>query len=142
MNRRDQTGADAGEFEIHDDTELLFRQIIEWMVVDGVVLSTVFGPSPHDRGKPSYSRSSIVTARGAQNWHNAHARSRSREVWAVSVGEALHHELRAIDDSKVQKTGEIQAPGHCFLDFRELTRNQIKERRFRLYITARRRGAV
>ncbi|WP_187977386.1 hypothetical protein [Mycetocola sp. JXN-3] len=46
MNRRDQTGADAGELEIHDDTELLFRQIIEWMVVDGVVLSTVFGPYP------------------------------------------------------------------------------------------------
>ncbi|RLP83913.1 hypothetical protein D9V34_03655 [Mycetocola lacteus] len=53
MNRRDQTDTDAGEFEIHDAAELLFRQIVEWMVVDGVVLSTVFGPSPHDQGKPS-----------------------------------------------------------------------------------------
>ncbi len=56
-----------GEQLMSDEAELAFRQMAPHMFEDGGRISTaVFGPSTSDHGKPSYSRSSVVTAQQAR----------------------------------------------------------------------------
>lgn len=136
---------EAGESLIDDREELLYRQILEWMVPDGAILTHVFGPSTADQGKPSYSRSSVVSAQDARDWHNepGNGSSKSTGVWAVSVDEVFEAETFAIDDSAAPlKDGRTRAPGHCYIDYRQMTKADIKSVRFLLYQRAMARGEI
>lgn len=107
---------------IAEPSELLYRQITQHMVsADGRVGSAAFAPSTADHGKPSFSRSSVVSPQEARDWHSRNARSRSLGVRAVSISEVAQAERVAIDDSQSpQQEGQSRAPGHCFIDFRGL----------------------
>ena len=130
------------EVELISSDELLWRQVVPstWNEDEGQPHSHAFGPKTSDEGKPSYSRSSKVDAKKAFEWHNANARSQSQGVWACSSEEVISSKLRAIDDSEVEIDTEVVAPGHCYVDFRELTRGEIKTRRNQLWLYAMDRG--
>jgi hypothetical protein len=65
-----------------------------------------------------------VTAQESRDWHQNYARSASIGVWAVSVAEVAEADLRAVDDSDVPLPDGApeRAPGHCYVDFRGLSR--------------------
>lgn len=130
------------EVELDSSPELLWRQVVPstWNEDEGQPHSHAFGPKTSDEGKPSYSRSSKIDAEEAYEWHNVNARSQSQGVWACSSEEVIASQLRAVDDSEVEIDTEAIAPGHCYIDFRELPRKEIKERRNRLWLYATDRG--
>lgn len=133
-----------GEIEISPQTisnpdELLYRQVTPslWVKENGRPVSHAFGPQSADRGKPSYSRGSRVSAREAYDWHNENARSASHGVWACSVAEVYVAGLCAVDDSA---TNTNAAPGHCYVDFRGLSKSEERNMRSILYRFAIARG--
>jgi len=123
--------------------ELLLRQITPhiWVNDHGIPASHAFGPSTADQGMPSYSRDSKVTPKEAFDWHNAHARSKSVGTWACSLGEVHQAGAEAIDDSGVA-VGRPVAPGHCYVDFRGLSKQERKDLRSQLLRFALNRGIV
>lgn len=133
-----------GEQLMADAEELVYRQITPKMYADdGRIASHVFGPSTSDNGKPSYSRSSVVTAQEARDWHTANANTPSDGVWAVSVGEVIEAQRYVVDDSNAPLPADgVRAPGHCFVDFRGLSRNQKKDLRGKLLMHALNRGEI
>jgi hypothetical protein len=124
--------------------ELTFRQIAPHMLVDdGKVATVAFGPNSSDNNMPSYSRSSIVTAQEARDWHTENASSPSQGVFGVTVGEVVAAGRHVIDDSACPvEDGHLRAPGHCFVDFRQLSRLERKELRARLFMSAMARGEI
>lgn len=135
---------EVGEIEIKGDSaELLYRQITPhiWVSDDGVPANHAFGPLPIDKGKPSYSRESKTEPQTSFEWHNDNANSPSHGVWACSVEEVNQASLAAIDDSGVT-VNPPQAPGHCYVDFRGLSRGERKDRRSILLRAALARGLV
>jgi hypothetical protein len=123
--------------------ELLYRQITKHLLDDeGRVATHAFtGPSAEE--KPSYGRSSIVTAQDARDWHTEHAKSPSLSVHAVTVSEVIAAGRWVIDDSKSPlELGKTRAPGHCFVDVRKLDRQALKDLRAELWQAAMRRGEI
>lgn len=135
---------DEGEAFLENASELIFRQITRHSLSkDGRVGTHAFGHADSDRGKPSYSRCSVVSAQEARDWHNANARSPSLAVWALAIEEVYAERLWAIDDSAVPvEAGRVRAPGHCYVDYRHLSRGEVKSIRARLYFAAERRGEI
>lgn len=133
-----------GEQLISEPDEMNFRQITPHLLIDGhKVASHAFGPSKADAGRPSYSRSSIVTAQEARDWHSTNARKPSEAVYAVSVEEVVQSGSVVIDDSEcTPPEGEKNAPGHCFVDFQRLTKPEEKALRAKLYMRAMKRGEI
>lgn len=132
-----------GEALTTEREELIYRQIVEWMVSTGEIGTHVFGPATSDHGMPSYSRSSVVTAQQSRDWHHQNVESRSTGVWALSVDEVLELELLVIDDSKAPlAAGEKRAPGHCFVDYRGMAKADVKAVRYKLYLKAIARGEI
>lgn len=127
-----------GETQIAAGPELLFRQVTDhqWDAQRDQPSSRAFAPAPIDHGKPSFSRGSLTTPQASRDWHQEHARSRSRGVWACSVAETEGVGLRAVDDSKTPfAEGEVRAPGHAYVDFRHVEKPE--ERRVRSLLLAR-----
>ncbi|TWX34995.1 hypothetical protein ES689_14225 [Frigoribacterium sp. ACAM 257] len=133
-----------GEQLMSDAEEIAYRQITPRMFIDnGQIASTAFGPNSSDNNMPSYSRSTLVSPQEARDWHNEYATSASQGVWGVTVGEVIASHSYVVDDSaSPQEQGEIRAPGHCFVDFRGLTRAQRKELRAQLLLHALERGEI
>ncbi|GGD76532.1 hypothetical protein [Microbacterium murale] len=133
-----------GEALVEDASELIFRQITKHSLSkDGRVGTHAFGQADSDRGKPSYSRRSVVSAQEARDWHNANARTQSLAVWALALEEVFAERLWAIDDSAAPvEEGKVRAPGHCYVDYRHLSRGEVKSIRARLYFAAERRGEI
>lgn len=133
-----------GEQLMNETEELIYRQIAPHMLVDdGKVASTAFGPNSSDDNMPSYSRSTVVTAQQARDWHTDNAVSPSLGVWGVTVGEVIASGRYAVDDSRCPvPAGGKRAPGHCFIDFRGLAKAQRKELRARLHMHAMERGEI
>lgn len=129
---------------VNDVDEVNYRQITPHLLKDGgEVATSAFGPSNADAGKPSYSRSSIVTAQQARDWHSANARRPSEAVYGVSVEEVVQSGSIVVDDSECPLgEGEKRAPGHCFVDFRGLSKLEEKELRAKLYMHAMERGEI
>lgn len=135
---------DQGETLIDDEGELCYRQITPALYIDGGKVAThAFGPSTADQGKPSYSRSSLVSPQEARDWHSQNASKPSEAVYAVSVQEVVISGTFAIDDSATPlPQGQVRAPGHCFVDFRELSKARIRELRAIIYRYAMARGEL
>lgn len=136
---------DAPDLELHQDesliddpSELALRQIVEWMVSDGSILTHVFGPSTSDQGKPSYTREKSVGAQEARDWHAANGSSKPIGVWAVSVDEVHGAGTHVIDDS----ADTTKAPGHCYVDYRGLAKPDVKSIRYTLWQRAMDRGEI
>lgn len=122
-----------------DPPELLYRQVCAhiWDSQYGKPNLDSFGPQGSDKRKPSFSRSSIVTAQQSRDWHNANARSKSMGVWACSVVEIQEAGTRGIDDSETPLLpGTKRAPGHAFVDYRHMTKPQIREVKAKLLMAA------
>jgi len=132
-----------GEQLISEANELLYRQVTKHML-DGDKLKTeAFGPSTADREMPSYARSSEVTPQAARDWHTQNAASPSLGVWGVTVGEAIESGRHVVDDSlRPLADNQKRSPGHCFIDFRGLSKPQKRELRARLYFFATDRGEL
>ena len=123
--------------------ELIYRQATKHMFDDGKLATTTFGPTTADKGMPSYSRSTVLTAQEARDWHTRNGKSPSLGVWAVTVGEVVESERYVVDDSKAHlMDGETRALGHCFVDYRNLTKQQERELRTKLYFHATERGEL
>lgn len=133
-----------GESFVADENELIYRQITQHMITkDGQIGSHAFGASNADRGMPSYSRSTLVSAQDARNWHTANANSPSLSVWGLTVGEVAEVKRIVVDDSGTPlPDGVLRAPGHCFIDLRNLTTDQIKSIRAVLLRAALQRGEI
>lgn len=132
-----------GESLITDVAEILYRQITEHMKDGDRVASTAFGPMPIDRDMPSFSRGSVVSAQQARDWHTQIAASPSLGVWAVTAGEVMEARRWSIDDSGIPLAeDENRAPGHCYVDYRNLSRPQRKELRVQLWMRAMERGEI
>lgn len=134
-----------GEHLMDNVDELAYRQITPKMYTDeGRIASIAFGPNSADKGKPSYSRSSIVTAQEARDWHTQYAKTPSDGVWAVSVGEVISARRYVVDDSQVPLPADSgpRAPGHCFVDFRGLTKPERSTLRAELLMLALERGEI
>lgn len=123
--------------------ELIYRQMTQHMF-DGDKLKTeAFGPSSADRDMPSYARANMATPQESRDWHSQNANSPSLGVWAVTVGEAIESGRHVVDDSqRPLAEGQKRAPGHCFVDFRRLTKPHKRELRARLYFYANDRGEL
>lgn len=108
--------------------EQLFRQITYPLLgEDGVPAAHAFGPQSADAGKPSYSRSTRVTAQQSRSWHTAHAAKPSLGVWAVTVEEVGQAGTVAIDDSGTPQSGpRSRAPGHCYVEFRHFQKREVR----------------
>lgn len=141
------TGADVdmldGEQLMSDEDELVYRQITQHMLDGERVATTAFGPSTADRDMPSYSRSTVVTPQDSRDWHTQNAKSPSLGVWGLTVGEVIESGRHVVDDSLCPlDDGHKRAPGHCFVDFRNLSKPQKKELRARLHFHATARGEL
>lgn len=143
MNERAYPDIEDCEARIETSDELLYRQIAEhqWNEKERVPSSHAFGPSPADNGRPSFARSSVdgVDEQSSRDWHQKHARSRSISVWATTPIEVASVDLRAVDDSACPSDGET-APGHCYVDYRSLTKAEERTARAVLLLRAVARG--
>lgn len=132
-----------GERLMGDGDELIYRQITAHMMDGKQIATTAFGPMPSDNGMPSYARSRLIQAQGARDWHTRNASSPSLGVWALVVSEVVEAGRYVIDDSATRlQAGEKRAPGHCFVDYRGLSRVEKKTLRGRLWFSAIERGEI
>jgi hypothetical protein len=127
-------GLENGEFRVEGDaSESLFRQVTEpnWDGQRQAPSSLAFGPRTADRGKVSLSRASIVSAQEARDWHTSNAKKPSLGVWHVSVSDVDDHGSRAVDDSAISPGPEEppKAPGHCYADYRHLSKQEERTMR-------------
>lgn len=123
----------ADEELMTDGDENIFRQVTEvnWDDVNGKPGNLAFGPANIDKGKCSHSRESKTTAQESRNWHQENAAKKSMGVWRLTVRDVDNVELRTVDDSAVpRREGQpLPAPGHCYVDFRHLTKSQERNTR-------------
>lgn len=132
-----------GEQLMSDGDELTYRQITKHLMDGETVATTAFGPSSADRGKPSFARRRVVTAQEARDWHTENARNPSLGVWAITVAETIAAGRYTVDDSSAPLAeGERRAPGHCFVDYRGLSKHAERELRSKLYWAAMARGEI
>jgi len=120
---------EAGEFVVKGDgPEDLYRQVTQpnWDGQRQALSSLAFGPRSADAGKLSLSRSSVVSAQEARDWHTANAKNPSLGVWRVTVADVDENDSRAVDDRDVpaKKDDPPKAPGHCYADYRHLSKNE------------------
>jgi len=132
-----------GEELLSTAEEVMFRQVTKHMFDGDKLATTAFGPATADAGMPSFSRSSLVSAQESRDWHTQNARTPSLGVWGVTAGEVIASGRYAVDDSGIPlPAGEKRAPGHCFVDYRGLSKREEREVRGQLYFFAVERGEL
>jgi hypothetical protein len=122
----------AGEIELSDADELLWRQMTRsiWDEDKRQPGLLSCGPQAADHRKPSFSRSTKTTAQESRDWHQQNAASASLAVWSVSVGDVDDASLRAVDNGDAAlEPEEKRAPGHAFVDYRDLSKQEMKDAR-------------
>lgn len=135
---------EAGEAQITDRAEVLWRQITKSLYDEdnrrpGLLAC---GPQAADVRKPSFARKSVSTAQDSRDWHQDHAASSSLGTWSLSVEDVEDAGLRAVDDSqRAPEPGEpARAPGHAYVDYRPLSKQQMKDARAKLLLAMLSRG--
>jgi hypothetical protein len=128
------------EEPVDPSDELLLRQVGRhaWDDVQQTPTEIAFGPQTADVRRPSFSRAD--DAQGARDWHQKNAASPSIAVYGITSAEAAKAGpgLRTIDDSQCDD-GTPKAPDHCYVDYRGLSRPQLREARLYLYMAAMKR---
>lgn len=131
------------ELLMSEEDELMYRQVTKHLMDGDMISTSAFGPSTADRDMPSYSRSKLITPQDSRDWHTNNAKTPSLGVWGITVGEVVESGRYAVDDSQCPlDEGQIRAPGHCFVDFRRLSKQERKELRARLHFHAMVRGEL
>lgn len=137
---------EPGEAVIPPGPALLFRQITahQWDDVNLRPSSASFGPSTVDVFRPSFAlEGPAVDAQSARDWHQDNAKSPSLGVWAVSALEVSGTGLRSVDDTAVPAApGEHRAPGHAYVDYRDLAKKEERDVRKELLLRAIDRGEL
>lgn len=113
------------EVLLTDESEVLYRQLTEPLYDPALKRpsSHAFGPKDADHGKPSFVRSSLVSAQDSRDWHTANAAKPSLAVWGCTVGAVNGEGVRAVDDAATP--GE-KSPGHAYVDYRSLSKPETK----------------
>lgn len=127
------------------EPEVLYRQITQtkWDPDQKRPGTNAFYPQRSDERRPSLGRSSKTTASESFEWHNSHARSQSLSTWACSVAAVHRAGTTPIDDSAVPlQENEVRAPGHAFVDYREMEKSKMKIIAAHLLLDAYERGQV
>jgi hypothetical protein len=122
----------VGELELSDADELLWRQMTRsiWDEDNRQPGLLSCGPQGSDHRKPSFSRSTKTSAQESRDWHQKNAASASLSVWAVSVGDVDAASLRTVDNCDAElEPEEKRAPGHAYVDYRELSKQDMKTAR-------------
>src|SRR5690554_3067878 len=92
--------ADGESLMVDDQEELIYRQVIKYLVDEhGQVATHAFTGPSSGSGKPSYARARAVSAQESRDWHTRNSRSPSLSVWALDVGEVVAAGRVVIDDS-------------------------------------------
>lgn len=141
------TELESCEKLIEASDELLYRQVTKHLWDDTTRLPSkaAFGPATSDAGRPSFARSSVndVGEQSSRDWHQRNARSPSVGVWATSTSEVEEAKLAAIDDAACPvPEGANIAPGHCYVDYRDLQPREIRDARAILLLRAIQRGEL
>lgn len=137
-----------GENLVAEPDELIYRQITKHLLdPSGAIATHAYTGEKSSGGRPSYARSSIVTAQDSRDWHSRHARRTGREqslaVRALSVGEVITARRYIVDDSGAPlPEGEERAPGHCYVNAVGLDRAALKSLRASLWTAANQRGEI
>lgn len=124
---------------IDDIEEVLNRQVPPglWNTADGEPMWTAFGPQSPDAGLMSTLRGH-VTPEEAYRRHTEVHKLRSMGTWGVLVGDARDNGLPCLDDG-----GRPGVPAdHASVDFRRLTKKEIREARFDLHARSLERGPL
>ncbi|MCP2038342.1 hypothetical protein [Chryseobacterium sp. HSC-36S06] len=121
-----------------EDSTLLHRQIHPSFIV-GKQISTqvfeissqVFLPTPKDEGKLSVYNDDKFTAQ--ESFEHFTKNFDSAGTVSVSVEECSNEDLKSVENND-------PFDGHCYIDFGELPKNQIKKKAQRLKAHAMKRG--
>ena len=120
------------EVELGDDEERLLRQITvdHWNEQQRIPSSMAFGPASIDNLMASHTRESVVSAQESRDWFNENLPKKSYGVWAFTVRHAIDQGLRSVDDSDTPLApGQLRPPGHCYVDYRHLTKSERRATR-------------
>jgi hypothetical protein len=136
-------GPNEAEVKISD--ELIWRQMTSfyWDEEKRQPSSHAFGPAPIDKRMASFTRAFFVTAQEARDWHQENAASPSFSVWALATVETDDVDVRVVDDSNAPlEPGAKRPPGHCYLDYRGVSKPEERTIRAVLLRHALARGEI
>lgn len=135
-----------GERLVPPGDALLFRQITrhQWDDVNRRPSSASFGPAQVDMFMPSFAlEGPDVSAQTSRDWHQDNAKSPSLGVWAVTTQEVSTAGLRSIDDTAAPlAAGQKRSPGHAYVDYRGLSKQDERSARKELLLYALTRGEL
>lgn len=121
--RRQWPAPASGEQELYPPTpELLLRQVHPNFLDGNEITEMAFYPGSKSQ-ECSCSRETLQSAEGAYDHHTGKLNGKSVGTCAVSVQEVEDAGSRAIDDSAVQ-TYIPPTPGHTYIDFRGLAKQE------------------
>lgn len=135
----------SGETEIMLSDELIWRQMTAfyWDEDRRQPSSHAFGPAPIDKRMASFTRAFHVNAQESRDWHQQNAASPSFAVWALATVETDDVDVRVVDDDGAPlKPGAKRPPGHCFLDYRGVSKPEERNIRAVLLRHALTRGEI
>lgn len=115
---------DEGEVELTDIDEQLWRNVHPAYLDDGNMTSQAFKPTSKDDQRLSSARAERVTARIHHMEFTEALGLESAGVWAVTVGEVLEVNLRAVWDERSQNPPDPCPTGHTYIDFRGQSGNK------------------
>lgn len=132
-----------GETELSSEEggELLWRQVHPKYTDGGIITEQAFQSTSSDPRRLSCSRESLQTAQGAFEHHTQKLELQSAGTCAVTVDEAIEAGTRPVDDSNVQEQVP-PTPGHTYLDYRGLSKQDRSFARDELALFATERGFV
>lgn len=113
------------EVEVTVGDELIWRQMTSfyWDEEKRQPSAHAFGPAPIDKRMASFTRSLFVTAQEARDWHQENAASPSFSVWALATIETDEVDVRVVDDGNAPlEPGSKRPPGHCYIDYRGVSK--------------------
>ncbi|MDQ0241392.1 hypothetical protein [Arthrobacter bambusae] len=130
-----------GETELSspEAAEMLWRQVHPKYADSNIITEQAFQPTSSDPKRLSCSRESLQTAQGAYEHHTQKLELQSVGTCAVTVEEAISAGTRPVDDSEVQEQVP-PTPGHTYLDYRGLSKDERSFARDELASFATERG--
>ena len=129
---------ESGEEEITQQDAGLFRQVNPKYIEGEDISWLAFRPTDNDNGKVSVRSETKIDAKNAYEDHQTRFNRESKGTYKVAVGEVNQIGLRAVDDSVLPG----RPPGHSYIDFRILEKEEFRAAAERLSEYAEARGAI
>lgn len=121
-------------------TEAIHRQVNPRFIDQGIVAASAFAAREDEDYKLSMTRSSIISAQDAIEQFTKSFGLRSAGAAEILVGEVNQRGSRCVDDSS---DPVHQLPvGHCYVDYRGLTKQERRILRVSLAEIASSRGVI